>query len=73
MTWDQFKTSQLDALERAFLLQTWQECAYNQAAAARRLGITRVGLIKKFARLGIVRPDGENSTTHSEQFTTHSA
>lgn len=64
MTWKKFKKTKLDPVEREFLLQTWQECHYNLAAAARLLGITRVGLTKKFTRLGIVRPDGENQNAH---------
>ncbi|SFD79968.1 sigma-54-dependent transcriptional regulator [Paracidovorax konjaci] len=43
----------IQELETRMLRDTLQACGGNQSEAARRLGISRVGLIKKLARLGL--------------------
>lgn len=43
----------LAELERRLVRDAMQSAGGNQSEAARRLGISRVGLIKKLARLGL--------------------
>ncbi|WCM93740.1 sigma-54 dependent transcriptional regulator [Acidovorax sp. NCPPB 2350] len=43
----------IQELETRMLRDTLQACGGNQSEAARRLGISRMGLIKKLARLGL--------------------
>jgi len=43
--------------ERRLVLATVRRCDWNVSAAARNLGVSRVGLTKKLKRLGIERPD----------------
>ena len=43
--------------ERRLVLATVRRCDWNVSAAARDLGVSRVGLTKKLKRLGIERPD----------------
>ena len=43
------------AFERLAILETLSQTSQNQSEAARRLGMTRVGLIEKMKRLGIPR------------------
>jgi DNA-binding NtrC family response regulator len=43
--------------ERRLILATVRRCDWNVSAAARDLGVSRVGLTKKLKRLGIERPD----------------
>ncbi|HEX6198934.1 MAG TPA: helix-turn-helix domain-containing protein, partial [Thermoanaerobaculia bacterium] len=43
--------------ERRLILATVRRCDWNVSAAARDLGVSRVGLTKKLKTLGIERPD----------------
>ena len=43
----------LTELERRLVSEALQAAGGNQSEAARRLGVSRVGLIKKLARLGL--------------------
>lgn len=42
--------------ERAIVLEALEAARWNVSAAARRLGLSRVGLSKKIKTLGLVRP-----------------
>jgi Nif-specific regulatory protein len=49
----------VEALERRLITAALEECQHNQQRAARTLGLSRQGLIKKMKRYGIVaRPGG---------------
>jgi DNA-binding NtrC family response regulator len=55
--------SEIDALEKAKILETLERCGGNQSRAARMLGISRGTLLSRLDVFGIARPrKGERST-----------
>lgn len=53
----------LDAAERAIILQALRQCNWNQAKAARQLGLTRKILMRRLAKHGIRKDDATIAVT----------
>ena len=53
----------LDGAERAIILQALRQCNWNQAKAARQLGLTRKILTRLLAKHGISRDDAASAVT----------
>jgi two-component system NtrC family response regulator len=53
----------LEAAERALILQALRRCNWNQAKAARQLGLTRKILMRRLARHGIGKEDPTRAVT----------
>jgi two-component system NtrC family response regulator len=53
----------LDGAERSIILQALRQCNWNQAKAARQLGLTRKILMRLLAKHGISRDDATSAVT----------
>ena len=61
--WELAEGTTLDAAEREIILQVLRKCNWNQAKAARRLGLTRKILTRRLAKHGIRKDEVMNAFT----------